>query len=62
MWVTLWQLGVVIMTIGTSPGLTAEQCESVRLIILADAKETMQAGDAVTCEPTELELGYTING
>ena len=64
MWLTVWKAGAVVMLIGGTEGegLTENICTQMQQAIIADAEGIMQHGDAVTCEETQLELGYMSNG
>lgn len=71
MWATVWQLGVVVMTISTPGGMTPEHCDLVRTAIIEDLNSdnvivgsygvTDVEGIIVTCEKTELAMGYSNN-
>ena len=71
MWATVWQLGVVVMTISTPGGMTPEHCDLVRTAIIEDLNgDNVILGElgvtnvddiTVSCEKTELEMGYSIN-
>jgi len=64
MWLSIWKAVVVIMLIcGTEgEGLPEDICDAMQRAVIADAEGYFGYGDDVTCEETQLELGYMSNG